>query len=148
MFSPGGNGSGSAGPLGSQQKREGNGELKERRLTDAVISSSFITLGHLRLERRGEITSQSRTCVTCVRTGPERVRGFKFARSLKLTPQAQKKGIIYIFKHCSGPDRRSLSGQEREKKHRHSSVKKHLHHLQGGPVQPGSGGGRPELKQL
>lgn len=54
MFSPGGNGRGSAGPLGSEQKREGNRELTARRLTDAIISFSFITLEHFRLE--GKIT--------------------------------------------------------------------------------------------
>ena len=59
---------GSAGPLGSEQKREGNGELKERRLTDAIISFSFITLGYFRLGRKkGKITEHHRvwTCVMC-----------------------------------------------------------------------------------
>lgn len=56
MFSPGGNGRGSAGPLGSEQKREGNGELKERQLTDAIISFSFITLGYFRFKRKKKIT--------------------------------------------------------------------------------------------
>lgn len=60
MFSPGGNGRGSVGPLGSEQKREGNGELKECRLTDAIISFSFITLGHFRLERKGKITEHQK----------------------------------------------------------------------------------------
>lgn len=91
------------------------------------------------------------------RRRPEQAGGFELP--LKLTPQAQKKGLAKCFKHCTRPNGRWLTGQDREKrrmeggflrpgrqendKDGQSSVKKQagLHHLRGGTAQFSSGGG-------
>lgn len=98
------------GPLGSQQKREGNGELKERRLTDAIISFSFITLGYFRLGRKGKITQHRIVGL-----------GLMCQKVFEINSTTRKKGIIFIFKHHRRANRRSLTGQLSVEKHPPSS---------------------------
>lgn len=87
MFSPGGNGRGCAGPLGSRQKREGNGELKS-----AVISFSFITPEFFRLEGKWKVAAErAEPRPACKQVGVGRV--------FETNPTSTNKRISYIFKH-------------------------------------------------